>query len=281
MTVKVVTDSTSDLPSHLANSLGITVVPLNVHFGSEVFKDGVDMTADTFYERLTSEAVLPKTSQPSVGEFLEVYESLAQESDGIVSIHISSQLSGTYNSAIQASREPSVASHVEVVDTRHASMALGITAMAAARAARDGLDTDEVARVAREVNGRAECFAMLDTVEYLAKGGRIGKAKALMGSLLRVRPMIRLDGVVHELGKERSRQRGIARLKQIVRDMAPIDEVSVMHSTTPDEASAVADELSDLLADDKKPIVARMGPVVGTYAGPGVLGMGVLRSSGS
>ena len=281
MTVKVVTDSTSDLPSHLADSLGITVVPLNVHFGSEVFKDGVDMTADTFYERLTSEAVLPKTSQPSVGEFLEVYESLAGKADGIVSIHISSQLSGTYNSAVQASREPSVASRVEVVDTRQASMGLGIIAMAAAQAARDGMDADEVARVAREVDGRSECFAMLDTVEYLAKGGRIGKAKALMGSLLRVRPMIRLDGVVHELGKERSRQRGIARLKQIVRDMAPVDEISVMHSTTPDEASAVADELSDLLDGDKKPIVARLGPVVGTYAGPGALGMGVLRSSDS
>ena len=281
MTIKVVTDSTSDLPSHLADSLGITVVPLNVHFGSEVFKDGVDMTADTFYERLTSEAVLPKTSQPSVGEFLEVYESLAGEADGIVSIHISSQLSGTYNSAVQASREPSVASVVEVVDTRQASMGLGIIAMAAARAARDGLDADEVARVAREVDGRSECFAMLDTVEYLAKGGRIGKAKALMGSLLRVRPLIRLDGVVHEMGKERSRQRGIARLKQTVRDLAPVDEISVMHSTTPDEASTVAADLSDLLSDDKEPIVARMGPVVGTYAGPGVLGMGVLRSSGS
>ena len=102
-----------------------------------------------------------------------------------------------------------------------------------------------------------------------------------MGSLLRVRPLIRLDGVVHELGKERSRQRGIARLKQIVRDMAPVEEVAVMHSTTPDEASAVADDLSDLLAGGKEPIVARMGPVVGTYAGPGVLGIGVLCSSGS
>ena len=172
MTVKVVTDSTSDLPTELAESLGITVVPLNVHFGTEVFKDGVDMTADTFYERLTSEAVLPKTSQPSVGEFLEVYENLGREADGIVSIHISSQLSGTYNSAVQASREPSVASLVEVVNTRHASMALGITAIvAAARAARDGLNAAKVARIAREVNDR--CRVLRDA-RY---GGVLGKGR--------------------------------------------------------------------------------------------------------
>jgi len=280
MVVRVVTDSTSDLPSDVAERLGITVVPLNVHFGSEVYKDGVDMSADTFYERLTNGLVLPKTSQPSIGDFAEVYERLGRGADAIVSIHISSQLSGTYNSAIQATREASVTCRVEVVDTLRASMSVGITAMIAARAASDGASVDEVASIAREAYKRSECIFMLETLEYLEKGGRIGKAKALLGSLLRIRPMLRIDGEVHELGKERSRRRGISRLQEVARGFSPIDELAVIYSTTPDDALAVSQNLSDLLPEGTEPIVARVGPVVGTYAGPGVVGIGVLRSVG-
>ena len=279
MPVKVVTDSTSDLPPELAESLGITVVPLNIHFGSEVYKDGVDLSADAFYQRLTDGPVLPKTSQPSVGDFAEVYGRLGQEADAIVSIHISSRLSGTYNSAVQATQETSVTCRVEVVDTLRASMSVGITVMIAARAASDGASADEVASIAREADKRSECIFMLETLEYLEKGGRIGKAKALLGSLLRIKPMLRIDGEVHELGKERSRRRGISRLQEIARSFSPIDELAVIHGTTPDDALAVAQNLSDLLPEGKEPIVARVGPVIGTYAGPGVVGIGLLRSA--
>ena len=279
MPVKVVTDSTSDLPPELAESLGITVVPLNIHFGSEVYKDGVDLSADAFYQRLTDGPVLPKTSQPSVGDFAEVYGRLGQEADAIVSVHISSRLSGTYNSAVQATQEASVTCRVEVVDTLRASMSVGITVMIAARAASDGASADEVASIAREADKRSECIFMLETLEYLEKGGRIGKAKALLGSLLRIKPMLRIDGEVHELGKERSRRRGISRLKEIARSFSPIDELAVIHGTTPDDALAVAQNLSDLLPEGKEPIVARVGPVIGTYAGPGVVGIGLLRSA--
>ena len=279
MAVRVVTDSTSDLPPELAESLGITVVPLNVHFGSEVYKDGVDLSADAFYQRLADGPVLPKTSQPSVGDFAEVYQRLGQEADAIVSVHISSRLSGTYNSAFQATQEASVTCRVEVVDTLRASMSVGITAMVAARAASDGAGVDEVASVAREADKRSECIFMLETLEYLEKGGRIGKAKSLLGSLLRIRPMLRIDGEIHELGKERSRQRGISRLQEVARGFSPIDELAVMHSTTPDDALAVAQNLSDLVPEGKEPIIARVGPVIGTYAGPGVIGIGVLRSA--
>ena len=279
MPVKVVTDSTSDLPPELAESLGITVVPLNIHFGSEVYKDGVDLSADAFYQRLTDGPVLPKTSQPSVGDFAEVYGRLGQEADAIVSVHISSRLSGTYNSAVQATQEASVTCRVEVVDTLRASMSVGITVMIAARAASDGASADEVASIAREADKRSECIFMLETLEYLEKGGRIGKAKALLGSLLRIKPMLRIDGEVHELGKERSRRRGISRLQEIARSFSPIDELAVIHGTTPDDALAVAQNLSDLLPEGKEPIVARVGPVIGTYAGPGVVGIGLLRSA--
>lgn len=281
MAIRVVTDSTSDLPQDLVRSLGITVVPLNVNFGTESFKDGVSLSADDFYERLLNGPVLPTTSQPSIGEFADVYRGLAKDADGIVSIHISSKVSGTYNSAIQAKAEADVACPIEVIDTLQVSMGIGMVAIAAARAAQRDAQMEEVARVAERSVGLCECIALFETLEYLQKGGRVGKARALMGTLLRIKPMIIIrDGEVHELAKERSRQRGVARLQQTAREFAPLEELAVIYSTTPGDARAVAENLRDLLPEGKQPIIARFGPVIGTYAGPGVLGIGVLRSAG-
>lgn len=278
MTVRIVTDSTSDLPKDIVQNLGITVVPLNVHFGTDSFKDGVDLSADEFYDRLLNGPVLPTTSQPSIGEFAQTYEQVA-DADGILSIHISSKVSGTYNSAVQGSSEAKVSCPVEVVDTQQMSMGLGMTVMAAAAAVQKGCDLEEATAVVKRASELAQCIALFETLEYLQKGGRVGKAGALIGSLLRIRPMIIIrDGEVHELGKERSRPRGIARLQRTARDFAPVDELAVIYSTTPDDARAVADNLSDLLPDLKEPIIARYGPVIGTYAGPGALGLGLLRS---
>ncbi len=279
MSVRIVTDSTSDLPNDIAQSLGITVVPLNVHFGTDSFKDGVDLSADDFYDRLLNGPIMPTTSTPSIGEFAQTYEEVAGDADGILSIHVSSKLSGTYNSAVQASSEAKVSCPVEIVDTQQVSMGLGMAVMAAAAAAQKGCDLEEARAVVKRASELAECIALFETLEYLQKGGRVGKAGALIGSLLRIRPMIIIrDGEVHELAKERSRSRGIGRLQSTARDFAPVDELAVIHSTTPDDARAVADELSDLLPDSKEPIIARFGPVVGTYAGPGALGLGLLRS---
>ena len=279
MTVKIVTDSTSDLPEDLAKSLGITVVPLNIHFGTEMFKDGVDLSADEFYRRIATGRELPKTSQPSVGEFVSVYERLGQDADGILSVHISSKVSGTLNSAVQAKEQANAASPIEVVDTYQASMGAGMVAMVAAREAQRGAGLEDVARVARQAVERCQCIALFDTLEYLQKGGRIGKASALLGTLLRIRPMIILrDGVVHELAKARSRKGGIARLRSVAVDFAPLEELAVMHSTTPDEARTLAEEVSDLLPEGKEPFIARFGPVIGTYTGPGALGIGLLSS---
>ena len=278
MTVRIVTDSTSDLPKDIVQNLGITVVPLNVHFGTDSFKDGVDLSADEFYDRLLNGPVLPTTSQPSIGEFAQTYEQVA-DADGILSIHISSKVSGTYNSAVQGSSEAKVSCPVEVVDTQQMSMGLGMTVMAAAAAVQKGCDLEEATAVVKRASELAQCIALFETLEYLQKGGRVGKAGALIGSLLRIRPMIIIrDGEVHELGKERSRPRGIARLQRTARDFAPVDELAVIYSTTPDDARAVADNLRDLLPDSKEPIIARYGPVIGTYAGPGALGLGLLRS---
>ena len=279
MTVKVVTDSTSDLPADLVRNLDIAVVPLNVHFGTEVFKDGVDMSAEEFFDRLPREAELPTTSQPSVGDFVAAYNGLRDAADGIVSIHISSRMSGTCNSAIQARSEVDPAGPIEIIDTLQASMGVGLVAVQAARAARRGATLSEVAAVARDASERCRVFAGLDTLEYLVKGGRIGRARGMVGSLLRIRPMIIVrDGEAHELGKERTRARVVARLRSTVEEFAPIEEICVLHSTTPDEADALASRVSDLLPGGKAPLVTRFGPVLGTHVGPGALGIGLLRA---
>ena len=279
MAVKVVTDSTADLPQDLAQGLDITVVPLNVHFGTEVFKDGIDLSSGEFYQRLINGPVLPKTSQPSVGDFVQVYEQLAKDADGIVSVHISSKVSGTYNSAVQAKGQANVNCPIEVIDTYQASMGVGKAAMAVARVAQQGASLEEAATVAQQAAARSQCFVLLDTLEYLEKGGRIGKARALLGTLLSVKPMIIVrDGEVHELAKERTRRKGIARLQRVAGEFAPIEDLTVVYSTTPDDAHALAQSLRDMLPEDREPRIARFGPVLGTYVGPGALGIGLLRS---
>ena len=280
MTVKLVTDSTSDLPQDLADSLGIELVPANIHFGNETFKDGVDLSHDDFYERLTHGDTFPRTSQPSPGEFAQVYERLAQDADAIVSIHISSKLSGTYNSAVHGKREADVACPIEVIDSQQASLALGMAAVAAARAASAGGTADEVASEARDAASRSVCTALLDTLEYLQKGGRIGKASAMMGSLLKIKPIIIIrDGEVQQFAKERTLNKALSRLEEAARDLAPIEELGVIYSTERDDALRVAENLRDLLPEGKEPIIARIGPAIGAHAGPGAIGIGVLRAS--
>lgn len=278
MAIKVVTDSTSDLTRELAQQMGIEVVPLKVLFGEQEFRDGVDLTAKDFYERLVESDTLPTTSQPSVGEFVEVYERVGQDADGIVSIHVSSKLSGTYNAAVQAKAEAKVDCPIEVVDTFQTSMVLGMVVIAAAREAQNGANLERVVEVARSASERTECIALFDTLEYLEKGGRIGKARALVATLLSIKPMIRIvDGEVHEFGKDRTWKRAVARMERAGRDFAPLEELAVLYSTNRGDAEAVAENLADLLPEGKRPYVSQFGPVIGTYVGPNGLGLGVIR----
>ncbi len=280
MAVKVITDSTSDLPQELAEEHDITVVPLNVMFGTETYKDNVDMGADEFYQRLTTESVFPKTSQPSPGDFVQVYDEVGKSADGILSVHISVRESGTYNSAIQATGETSATCPIEVVDSTQFSMALGMVAITAAQAAKNGATLEEAKDAALGAVERARCIAMFDTLEYLEKGGRVGKARAMLGSVLKIKPMIVIrDGQVHELAKARTTSKAVAKLKQVARAYAPAETICVLHSTTPDVARQVADDLRDMLPDGTEPLVARFGPVIGTYAGPGAVGVGVLEAA--
>ena len=279
MAIKVVTDSTSDLPADIAGSLGIEVVPLNVHFGSDVYKDRVNLMPDAFYDKLINGDVLPTTSQPSVGEFIDVYERLGSDADGIVSVHISEKLSGTMNSARLASQQANADCPIEVVDTFQVSMGVGICAMEAAEVANSGGNMNQVILAARNAVTRSQCFFMLETLEFLQKGGRIGKAQALIGNLLKIRPMLMLqEGEVHPLGRERTRRKGISKLVDTVEELAPISGLAVMYSTGPDEAQTLAQNVSKFMIEGREPMMLQIGPVIGTYAGPDTLGIALISA---
>ncbi len=282
MAVQVVTDSASDIPLDIATRLGVAVVPLNIHFGVRTFKDHVTITPDEFYSMLAHSRELPKTSQASPGEFAEVYDQLGESADGIVSIHVSSKISGTYNSAVQAARLTSADCAVELVDSAQGSMGLGLVVIAAAEAANAGFGLDEVAALARDASGRAQCFTLLQTLEYLRRGGRIGRAQALLGSILKIKPMVILkDGEAHPLGKERTFRKALLRMKETARGFAPVESLAVMHSTSPELARELADDLRDLLPEGADPYVTRFSPVLGVYTGPGAIGIALLQAAPS
>ncbi|GAI46502.1 unnamed protein product, partial [marine sediment metagenome] len=210
MTAKIVTDSVADLPAQVVNELGITVVPLNVRFGTEVYRDGVDLTAEQFYDRLVHSKTLPVTSVPSPGSFAEAYDKLAEETDEILAVIVSAKLSGTYEVALQSIGLMKRKCRVEVIDSQWAVMAEGFIVMKAARAAKAGASLDEVIDVTQKTIPRVDFRAAFDTLEYLKRGGRIGKAQAFLGSMLNINPIITLKGgVVEPAGRTRSRAKAI------------------------------------------------------------------------
>ena len=273
MTVKIVTDSTADLPPDLAESLGISVIPLNVHFGTDVFKDGIDIKPDEFYQRLTSGAQLPTTSQPNVGEFLSLYNDLAKSNEEIVSVHISDKLSGTLNSARQAKDQYEGSTRIETVDSKHGSMGLGLIAVHASKVAKNGGSVDDVVNAINQSIDSVKFFALLDTLEYLKKGGRIGKARAFMGNLLKLKPILSTkEGEVFPFERARSRTKVVDRIFSLVQEGLPVSDLAVFYSTTKSEAEDLAARLNPFISSGEI-IMSQIGPVVGTHAGPGVLGV--------
>ncbi len=279
MSVKVVTDSTADLPAEVARELDITVVPLYVHFGSQVFRDGVDLSAEEFYRKLLQGPTLPTTSAPSPGIFQEVYEKLSSATEEIISLHVSSKLSATHQSALLAKEQGKLKGRVEVVDSQTVSMGLGLLAILAAKAARGGAKLDEILALVRQAIPRTHFFGLLDTLEYLQKGGRIGKAQAFLGTLLSVKPILSVrEGEVHPVERVRTRSKALERLFELTRDLCPAEEMAVFHSTAPQEADALSKRLKTLYGG-KEPYRSRFGPVLGTYVGPGALGVAIIQET--
>ena len=284
MTVHVVTDSTSDLDPSDIERLGIVVVPLNIHFGAEVYRDGVDMGKQEFYERLVQSAVLPRTSQPTVSDFQATYEALAGDpaTEAIVSVHLGGKLSGTINAAQTAARllseRDATAPPVHVVDSDQASMGLGFAAMAAAEAVADGADVEGIVAAAQRTAQRSRVLLIVDTLEYLQKGGRIGRARAFLGTLLRTKPVLELAaGEIEGIERPRTRQKAVERLFQlIVRTPAP-RRIGILYGTTPEEAESLAGRVREALPG--VPVsVHRCSPVIGVHTGPAALGAAIERA---
>jgi len=271
MPVKIVTDSGADLPEELAKELGITVVPLYIRFGEEVYRDRVSISADEFYERLTHDTVHPSTTQPGPQDFLEAYQKLSADADGIVSIHISGKLSGTCNSALMAKDMLEGECPVEVVDSETLTMSLGLIVIAAAEMAKAGESMDKIVEWVKQAIPKTYLFFLLDTLEYLKKGGRIGKAKALLGSILSVKPMLTMkDGELVPAGQARTRAKGMDKLFDFVENAGNIEDLAVVYNTTPDEAQNLAERLGSVFAKEKIRM-ARVGPGLGVHGGPGAI----------
>jgi DegV family protein with EDD domain len=271
MTVKIVTDSTSDIPAQMADDLGISIVPLYARFGEKVYRDRVDISETEFYDRLVHDPMHPKTSQPSPQDFLNMYEKVSHEADGIVSIHISGKLSGTYNSALQAKEQYNGGCPIEVVDSQSVSMGLGLLAMLANRLAASGKNLSQVIEEVKSEIPNIHMLGFFDTLKYLALGGRIGKVKALLGSVLNVKPVISIkDGELVPAGNVRSRFKGIERVKEFVNKFSVVKDLAIVQSTTPDEARELGLSMSGKLSKGKI-ILSRLGACLGVHGGPGTL----------
>ena len=263
------------MPADLVTQYGLHVIPLWVHSGEQSYRDGVDLMPSQFYPLLARAPDLPITSQPSAGEFLDMYRKLARETKVIVSVHISTELSGTVASAL-AARQMFHQVPVHVVDSRSAAMGLGLIALAAARAAAEGQNGAQVAAVAERLVPWTNVLFVVDTLEYLRKGGRIGGASALAGSVIRIKPILHIhEGRIDALDKVRTLRKALNRLMEIVaervRGAGPI-HAAVVHAAAPAEAEALWDRLARTF-DCAELHLAELSPAIGTHVGPGTVGI--------
>jgi DegV family protein with EDD domain len=271
MTVKIVTDSTADLPVKLAEELGIAVVPVYIRFGEKVYRDRVDISEDEFYQRLLHDPIHPNTTQPSPQDFADVYEKLSKDADSIVSIHLTSKLSGTYNSAVQGKKMVKNKCPIEVIDTQTLTIAFGLMVIRASTMAKDGKSFREIVDEVNKMIPNVHLLILFDTLKYLVKGGRIGKAKGLMGSILSVKPLLTMkDGELAPSSQVRTRSKGIDRLVDFTKNATEIQDLAVLYSTTLDEAQALVERISPIFPK-KRPLLARLGPGLGVHGGPGIL----------
>jgi DegV family protein with EDD domain len=279
-TVRVVTDSTADIPPRLASALDITVIPDVITFGQQVYQDGVDITLEQFRELLLTSRHFPKTAHPGLGVFLEVYRRLGQDGAGIVSIHVGRHLSGLLSAAQTAAAELSPRVRVTVLDSQQLSVGQGWQVIAAARAAQQGASFEEVVALAQRLPPLAHAVAMLDALDYMRRGGRMGRLTALMGAMLRVKPLINVvDGHPALLGNVRTRQRALDRLVEYVSIRAPFLAVAVLHVGAPEWAANLADRLSGFHPRERV-LVRETGVAVAIHLGPGAVGTCVISDTG-
>lgn len=273
--IRIVTDSGAHLPPELFREYDVTVVPLVVNMGGRTYYEGEDLDLEAFYQYMRTSPTLPTTSQPPVGRFYEIYRRLSEEGHSIISIHLSSLLSGTCASAV-AAREMLPEAEIHVVDTHLISVPQGILVLEAARMTRAGATVQEIVERLEFMKMRTVFYFVLDTLEYLFKSGRVSHLQALMGNLLQLKPILKLqEGRIEAHERVRTTQRARARLQELIREYAQGRRnlrIGVMHTRLPD----VAEEIARSLQEELQPMeifIAEAGPAVATHAGPGGLGL--------
>jgi DegV family protein with EDD domain len=271
--IRVLTDSACDLPEDIARRLDIDIVSLTIRFGDQEYVDRVDLTPSAFWAKCKSSKTLPETAAPSPGAFQAAYErAKADGCDGVLVLTLSAGLSATHQSATIAAEAVAKVVPVRVIDTRAVSMAQGLLCIEIAEIAQTGASLDELAERAEALTAKVGVVAMLDTLEHLVKGGRIGGARALLGQVLSIKPLLELkDGLVAEAGRQRTKAKALAAIAEVAKSRAPLRRFALVHGDSPE-----VKHLEALVADiptEFELVVTDMGPVVGTHGGPGIIAL--------
>ena len=278
MKVQVITDSTADIPPELARELGIGVVPIYIRFGEKTYRDGVDIGNEEFYSMLASSKVHPATSQPNPEDFASVYKEYCDKTEGIVSIHISSRISGTFNSATIAKNTLGSRCPIEVIDSRFNSAGLHLVVIAAARLTHLGANLAEVVSESNSAIKQVGMFGIFETMKYLARSGRVNKTIAAASRILNVMPLLTFkDGEIVRAGLVRTVTKGMDRICEFVKNNTPISELVIVHSRIADQAEVLKKRLSEFIKEEAISI-NELGAGLGVHGGPGVL-LAALRRS--
>jgi DegV family protein with EDD domain len=275
--VKIVTESTADIPGAMAARLGITIVPSYVMFGTETYRDGVDLSREQFYAKLAESNVIPTTATPPPGFYEEVYRRLASETDEIVSIHLAARLSALYGVASTAAASVSGV-RIAVVDSEQVTMGYGWLAVAAAEAAQRGETLEQIVALVEDMKGRSWVLAALDTLEYLHRGGRVNWVQATVGTLLQIKPIIEIRaGQVNLVERVRTHNRAIRQLIELVKGLGPLERAIVLHADGRDAAERVADLLQEIHPDWER-LIDQAGVTIASHAGPGAVGIACITA---
>ncbi|ERN53177.1 DegV family protein [Alkalihalophilus marmarensis] len=281
--VVVVTDSTADIPKELAEQLNITVIPLNVIFSEEeTYQDGVTLTSTEFYEKVVAEDRIPSTSQPTPYQFEELYRELLTEEDTtIISIHLSSKMSGTYQAAMIAKQSLDLSDKLHVIDSKRASYAIGIIVVEVAKMANEGKSVEECLSRIDELMNATKVYFLVDTLEFLQKNGRIGKASAMLGSLLKIKPILSLteDGEVYPVEKVRGQKKALSRILEVLRDQYGQERVhvGVSHAVNEELAREMLDRMRAEFNVESE-VITDIGAVIGAHVGPGTVAFSITKA---
>ncbi|KPU45267.1 DegV domain-containing protein [Oxobacter pfennigii] len=275
MSVKIVTDSTADIPQHLIDKYGIIELPLTVHFGDEEYRDRIDITSEQFYEKLVSSNKLPSTSQVNPKAFEDVYKAELEKGNSVISIHISSDLSGTYQSAVIA-KSALQDDKITVVDSRTATIALGMIALKAAELSESGMDHNDIVEFIEDYKNKVKLLIAVDTLEYLKRGGRLSGAQAVIGNILNIKPILTItDGKVAVVEKARGMKKAIKNIVEMIKEKGTAGKgrlIGIANAKCPDTADELKTSISQELGETKF-IDTNVGSVIATHVGPGAFGV--------